>query len=501
MKKVNLGLFAVMFLLMTSPGTGLGQVFRGDGDFEFFLDAGSLPLRDGKVLELFQIAVPTREIEYRETNGSYMAAVSVYLLLESGDEKIHEKKLLIRDARETAPVTQDLAGFIYIADSCRVAPGSYSLSVRLEDLNLGKKTLMGMLKNKHHFSVFDDQDLEIKSFDLKRLAVSEPFLLWGEGSDGQYIPNPMGIYGLKNDTLSFFVHAMVPEYSQVDSIDMFASIINEKGESIDSLEIKGRVFEGSASVFGALDVTAYPAGSYDLVVEMIGDKVHGIAGKDFSVAWEMMNWTRPRRDIVMEARLIFAEPEFEEFSRASIGRQEQVLDQYWKANDPTPHTAMNESYETFMQRVNYANANFGDHRKGAITDRGQIFIRFGPPEEFISESVPLNRTDLDEAIDKLEDQYKVIVHNTREGLGTEDVQIYDIANNRSKPYRGAGMDTGGYEMWLYTIKGKPLFKRDQLMTIDSGLRFLFVDKDGVGNYILVGTAEDFEKNVEEDNWE
>ena len=77
MKKATIFLLPALFLMMTSPGTGMGQVFRGEGDFDFFLDAGSLPLRDGKVLELFQIAVPTRGIEYRESNGSYTAAVSV----------------------------------------------------------------------------------------------------------------------------------------------------------------------------------------------------------------------------------------------------------------------------------------------------------------------------------------------------------------------------------------------------------------------------------------
>lgn len=499
--KKTIFLLSALFLMMTSPGTGMGQVFRGNGDFEFFLDAGSLPLRDGKVLELFQVAVPTREIQYKETNGSYTAAVSVYILLESQEGKVHEKRLVIRDTRAQAPVAQDLAGFIYIADSCSVAPGDYTLSARLEDLNRGKKTLLGMLRKKHYYSALEGQRLEVPVFEADRLAVGGPFLLWGKGAGGQYIPNPMGIYGLKNDTLSFFIHAMVPENIEVDSVGVFAAVVGGNGERIDSLELDCAVSGGSASVFGAFDVNAWPAGSYNLAVELFGEGIHGISGKDFSVAWEIMNWIRPQRDIMLEARLIFTDPEYDDFREASLGQQEKIMNLYWEENDPTPHTAVNESYETFMQRVNYANANFGGFRKGAVTDRGQIFIRFGFPEEIMSESVPVNRTDLNEAIDKIEDQYKVVVHNTMKGLGTEEVQMYDLLNNRSRPYRGGGMDAGGYEIWIYTIKGKPLFKRDQLMTIDSGLRFLFVDKDGVGNYVLVGTSEDFDKQHEESSGE
>ena len=39
--------------------------------------------------------------------------------------------------------------------------------------------------------------------------------------------------------------------------------------------------------------------------------------------------------------------------------------------------------------------------------------------------------------------------------------------------------------------GGVAFERDRLMTIQSGLRFLFVDKDGIGEYRLIGTSEEY----------
>ncbi|MBU8921585.1 MAG: GWxTD domain-containing protein [Bacteroidales bacterium] len=489
----------ILLFIVGSSGDSAGQTFRGSGDFEFFLDAGSLPQRSGRVIEFFQIAIPTKEIKYVRKDGSYQAAVSVYLLLSQGEDRIYEKKLMINDPREFLPSVTDLTGFIYIADSVSVDPGSYLLSARVEDLNRKKKTLMGLLKKKHDNSVFEKEPLEIAGFQKDRLIVSAPFLLWGRKPDGQYIPNPIQIYGLKNDTLSFFAQALLPEDSDVTTLDLFMSVFDQKGERIDSVEMVSRVRGGRAFIFGAFDVNAYPAGAYRLTIEATGKGLFALVGKDFSVVWELMNWKRPRRDILVEARIIFNDTEYEEFSYAAIGQQEKILNDFWKKNDPTPHTAVNESYETFMRRVDQANASFSDHRKGAATDRGQMYIRFGPPDEYVSESIPFNRTDLEEVINKLDDQYKVVIHNTWKGLGTEDVQLYNTSRNRNQPYRGGGMDTGGYELWVYVLKGNPLFPRDKLMTIRSGLRFLFVDKDGVGNYLLVGTSEEFEDSFDEAN--
>ncbi len=128
-----------------------------------------------------------------------------------GDEKIHEKGLVIRDSRDEKPMINDLSGFIYMSDSCTVDPGSYTVSVRVEDLQRKKKTLMGLISSKNLYSRIEDLEIEIAGFAPGRLALSEPVLLWSRESGGRYVPNPMQIYGLKNDTLSFFASGLVPD--------------------------------------------------------------------------------------------------------------------------------------------------------------------------------------------------------------------------------------------------------------------------------------------------
>lgn len=489
----NITMMTMIVLLLLAPEAA-GQVARGEGDFEFFLDISAIPLENGRTLGLFHIAVPIKEIHYKEKDGSFEAAVKVAIVLMCGDEKIHEKGLVIRDQRDTKPLVNDLSGFIYMSDSSSVDPGSYTINVRIEDLKRRKKTLMGLVNRKHYYSEIKDLEIEIAGFSPDRVALSDPMLIWSRESGGRYVPNPMQIYGLKNDTLSFFASGLMPDVDVPDSVEVHLSVLDSKGETIGSKSGLISVRNGKILIFGSFDVNTWPAGNYMARVEVLhGGALRATSAKEFSVAWQLLNWQKPRRDVLVEAKLLFRDSEFNEFRRMSIGEQERVLTAYWKKLDPTPHTAVNELYEIFQNRVRYADANFaGGGTRGALSIRGLLYTKLGPPDEIISESVPFNRIDLNETLDKLEDKYSVIIHSTYKGPGTDYAMMKEATDNIQRPYRGGGLDTGGYELWMYLMRGDPLLERDRIMMGETGMRYLFVDKDGIGNYVLVGTSEEIE---------
>ncbi|MDD3642176.1 MAG: hypothetical protein PHQ19_01745, partial [Candidatus Krumholzibacteria bacterium] len=338
-------------VLLICPPQAAGQVARGEGDFEFFLDTASIPLPGGRVLELIQVAIPSKEIRYAEENGAWRAAVQVTLRFARGDSTIHERGIVIRDSRDSRPVVTDLSGFIHFSDSSTVAPGSYELTVQVDDLMSRKKTLMGILRNRHLFSRIEGMALEVTGFPADRVALGDPVLVWSREAGGRFVPNPMQIYGLKNDTLSFFASAYVPGEHAPDSFDVQISIIDQKGEIVGSRSGRTPVRNGRVLVVSSFDVNPLPAGNYRLGVGLLeqGGLVAS-AGKEFSVAWELMNWQKPRRDVLVEARILFGDAEFERFRRLSIGEQERMLADHWKSADPTPHTAVNELYDIFQNR-------------------------------------------------------------------------------------------------------------------------------------------------------
>lgn len=58
------------------------------------------------------------------------------------------------------------------------------------------------------------------------------------------------------------------------------------------------------------------------------------------------------------------------------------IERFWARRDPTPETLTNEYREEFWERVAHANERFLDSaRPGWHTDRGKIYILYGPPQD------------------------------------------------------------------------------------------------------------------------
>ncbi len=61
--------------------------------------------------------------------------------------------------------------------------------------------------------------------------------------------------------------------------------------------------------------------------------------------------------------------------------REQFVEQFWLRRDPTPDTEENEYREEHYRRIAYANERFASGIPGWKTDRGRIYIQYGPADE------------------------------------------------------------------------------------------------------------------------
>ncbi len=61
--------------------------------------------------------------------------------------------------------------------------------------------------------------------------------------------------------------------------------------------------------------------------------------------------------------------------------REQFIEAFWQRRDPTPDTVENEFKEEHYRRIAYANERFSSGIPGWRTDRGRIYIMWGPPDE------------------------------------------------------------------------------------------------------------------------
>lgn len=82
---------------------------------------------------------------------------------------------------------------------------------------------------------------------------------------------------------------------------------------------------------------------------------------------------------------IITDEERAAFKRMSTDEERQnFIEQFWLRRDPTPDTAENEYKEEHYRRIAYANERFASGIPGWKTDRGRIYITFGPPAEIES---------------------------------------------------------------------------------------------------------------------
>jgi GWxTD domain-containing protein len=69
---------------------------------------------------------------------------------------------------------------------------------------------------------------------------------------------------------------------------------------------------------------------------------------------------------------------------ATDEEREQFIEQFWLRRDPTPDTEENEFKEEHYRRIAYANDHYASGIPGWKTDRGRIYIMYGPADEIES---------------------------------------------------------------------------------------------------------------------
>ena len=83
-----------------------------------------------------------------------------------------------------------------------------------------------------------------------------------------------------------------------------------------------------------------------------------------------------------EVRYIITDEERSAFLRLSTNEErEQFIEQFWLNRDPTPDTIENETKEEHYRRIAYANERFASGIPGWRTDRGKMYIIWGPADE------------------------------------------------------------------------------------------------------------------------
>lgn len=86
-----------------------------------------------------------------------------------------------------------------------------------------------------------------------------------------------------------------------------------------------------------------------------------------------------------DVRWIITDEERSAFMQLSNDEErDQFIEAFWQRRDPTPDTEENEFKEEHYRRIAYANEHYAAGIPGWKSDRGRMYIVFGPPDEIDS---------------------------------------------------------------------------------------------------------------------
>ena len=141
-----------------------------------------------------------------------------------------------------------------------------------------------------------------------------------------------------------------------------------------------------------------------------------------------------------DVRWIITDEELSAFKKLANNSERDVfIEGFWQRRDPTPDTAENEYKEEHYRRIAYANEHYAAGMPGWRTDRGRIYIMYGPPTSTDSHPMggPYQRSSEEGGGQTSTFPFEVWRYRYLEGIGQEiEIEFVDDCS------------CGAYEMTL-----------------------------------------------------
>ncbi len=471
-------------LAAPTAGAAVGVPTPGEpgvsvGDLHYHARAVAYRHEGGDARAEFFIRIPYREVKFVPSTDHFEARlrVTVELLAKRGRRAGYQQREARLQSNDAAATIDSLLGEIYTVGL--VAPrGKYHFKITVEDMNVARRGLVYQMKSKKRQGDVEG-DLDMSDWLFQNPSLSGIEFAWNVQEQTpetpfakggfEVQPHPSAYYGYYKDMLSAYyeIYDLPPPpegRSYRVRTMIFGTGTDTLLESLDSLHVS----EGTAWPHALhADVAALPAGHYRLRIDLMQpDGIDAIASSqsEFDVLWEVDSWRSDAADLYeVTAQALLTQEQAYGFRHLTRGEKEARISEMWRAIDPTPETAENELRRDFLSRVAFANMHYSVFDKGMFSDRGRIWIQFGEPDDIQIERLPVSDKTLGVVVD-----------------GQIPKASKDLL---TKPDQGV-VDTRPYEIWTYHLRGHELVPKHHMNEISAGMKFVFVDDQGYGDYTL-----------------
>ena len=371
---MKLLILLAIFFTSSSKSEGVfiqipSQVYRSEGKVDFVVDCSRFLRSDSITVCEFSYMINLNSLKKKDNLMGFMAKVEIR------GSNLKNPIISQWTQRTTKPLNFSIDKFW-----ASLVPGNYEINFTVSDLNSKSK---GSVK----FSVNTlEVDTSLSASDLQLLLTSYPGEDTVFGKFGYVqIPNPSGIYYSGKDTLYFYLELY---HLGKDTIPYFVRyfILDEKGSLVRASSPIKRGRDELPVIRDGILLEGLKSGRYTLKVQAVDPSTGNSVIRDREFIYYSSELTaQGEAENLTYFYFIdyFATPEeLREFRELPDEGKLLFLKKFWKKFDPTPNTEYNEFFVEFVKRCKYADENFSlPEKPGRLTDRGRIYIKFGPPDE------------------------------------------------------------------------------------------------------------------------
>jgi len=315
-------------------------------------------------------AIPDDKIQFIKQNNQYHA--KFYFSLEITD--VAGKTVVLRDYTHNRRVpdfqaTVKAGPENYYLGFLDLKPGTYRLSVKFMDY-------YSKLEGINH------RELKLENYQEKEIRNSH--ILFTTRSQIEFD-------SLKSVTFDFtdkmpdslFAYLQFVTQKPENNVDIQYELQDASGRSLDARKVEFTLPRERSQIFLPVPADKMVGGRNLLVIKYTYLGQLYTTQTSIHVRWGKFKGAEAVTKLnLRQLKIIANGKDIKQIEKAEAAKQDSLLMAYWKQRDPTPETPQNELYDEFRQRLSEANQMFGVARhEGWNTDRGYIYVKYGPPEQ------------------------------------------------------------------------------------------------------------------------
>jgi GWxTD domain-containing protein len=335
-------------------------------------------------LALFSVSLTNNSLTFQRRGNEFVAEyrIEVAFRTDSGSavpvrQLGRDEQIRVRSFQETLRTDESVIFQQFVT----LPPGKYRVFVMLRDRNGPAFARAERVDSAPRFAAGGTtlaQPIAVYSTEGRTQRSELPKLL----------ANPRSTLPYGGDSIRFYVES----YGQSDN-RVIARFIDAGDRELwrDTLRLKGGADVATATL--VLEPSKLPVGQADLETFAPGgsDTARAHFLVSFSNQWVITNFD----EMLSLLRYFDRQDWVDSLRRAPQEQRPDVWHQFWAATDPVPITPENEALDEYFRQVQQANIRFQDEgQPGWMTDRGEVFITLGEPDEILDMSSGLDRSGL-----------------------------------------------------------------------------------------------------------